>query len=42
MLQTGVHPNAVVTDITTEAGRQAAINACPAPDILINNASGPT
>lgn len=35
-------PNAVVADITTEAGRQAAINACPAPDILINNASGAT
>ncbi|MCW2487343.1 SDR family oxidoreductase [Candidatus Symbiopectobacterium sp. NZEC127] len=42
LLQTGVRPNAVVADITTEAGRQAAIAACPAPDILINNASGPT
>ncbi|MCW2474929.1 SDR family oxidoreductase [Candidatus Symbiopectobacterium sp. NZEC151] len=42
LLQTGVRPNAVVADITTEAGRQAAIAACPTPDILINNASGPT
>ncbi len=28
-------------DITTEAGRAAALAACPAPDILINNAGGP-
>ncbi|MGX8941784.1 SDR family NAD(P)-dependent oxidoreductase [Symbiopectobacterium sp. Eva_TO] len=42
LLQTGVRPHAVVADITTEAGRQAAIDACPTPDILINNASGPT
>jgi 3-oxoacyl-[acyl-carrier protein] reductase len=32
---------AVVGDITTEEGRQAALAACPAPDILINNAGGP-
>jgi 3-oxoacyl-[acyl-carrier protein] reductase len=28
-------------DITTEAGRAAALAACPEPDILINNAGGP-
>jgi len=32
---------AVIGDITTEEGRQAALAACPAPDILINNAGGP-
>ena len=30
----------VVADISTEAGRDAALAACPAPDILINNADG--
>ncbi|MFV0332452.1 MAG: SDR family oxidoreductase [Tropicimonas sp.] len=30
----------VVSDITTEEGRAAALDACPAPDILLNNASG--
>jgi 3-oxoacyl-[acyl-carrier protein] reductase len=28
-------------DIATEAGRAAALAACPEPDILINNAGGP-
>ena len=28
-------------DITTPAGREAALKACPDPDILINNAGGP-
>ncbi|MEQ8268620.1 MAG: SDR family oxidoreductase [Parvibaculum sp.] len=28
-------------DITTAEGRAAALDACPAPDILINNAGGP-
>jgi 3-oxoacyl-[acyl-carrier protein] reductase len=28
-------------DITTEAGRNAALEVCPAPDILVNNAGGP-
>jgi len=28
-------------DITTESGREAALKACPTPDILINNAGGP-
>lgn len=31
----------VVGDITTPAGREAALKACPDPDILINNAGGP-
>ena len=31
----------VVGDITTDEGRKAALAACPAPDILINNAGGP-
>ncbi len=30
----------VVADITTEAGRDAALAMCPAPDILVNNADG--
>jgi 3-oxoacyl-[acyl-carrier protein] reductase len=31
----------VVGDITTEAGRAAALAACPQVDILLNNAGGP-
>lgn len=31
----------VVGDITTPEGREAALKACPNPDILINNAGGP-
>jgi 3-oxoacyl-[acyl-carrier protein] reductase len=38
---TGVTVATVVGDITTEAGRAAALAACPHPDILINNAGGP-
>ena len=34
-----VHP--VAADVTTEAGREALLAACPEPDILINNAGGP-
>lgn len=30
----------VVADITTEAGRDVALKACPTPDILVNNADG--
>jgi 3-oxoacyl-[acyl-carrier protein] reductase len=41
----GSVPGAVVRtsagDITTPAGRQAALARCPAPDILVNNAGGP-
>jgi len=32
---------AVVADVTTDEGRDALYAACPAPDILINNAGGP-
>jgi 3-oxoacyl-[acyl-carrier protein] reductase len=32
---------AVAADITTPAGRAAALAACPSPDILVNNAGGP-
>jgi 3-oxoacyl-[acyl-carrier protein] reductase len=39
--QTGVKVTPVVGDITTPAGRQAALEACPDPDILLNNADGP-
>ncbi|HQT79039.1 MAG: hypothetical protein B7Z80_07415 [Rhodospirillales bacterium 20-64-7] len=38
---TGAKVTPVAGDITTEAGREAALAACPAPDILINNAGGP-
>lgn len=36
----GVAVTPVVGDVTTEAGRAAALAACPHPDILINNADG--
>jgi len=39
------HPDVTVTevsgDITTPAGREAVLKACPEPDILVNNAGGP-
>jgi 3-oxoacyl-[acyl-carrier protein] reductase len=38
---TGVKVKTVAGDITTSEGRNAAIAACPEPDILINNADGP-
>jgi 3-oxoacyl-[acyl-carrier protein] reductase len=38
---TGAAVTAVAGDITTEAGRAAALAACPDPDILVNNAGGP-
>ena len=31
----------LAADITTDAGRSAALALCPAPDILVNNAGGP-
>ena len=37
----GVKVTEVAADITTDAGRDAALAACPAPDILVNNAGGP-
>jgi 3-oxoacyl-[acyl-carrier protein] reductase len=39
--ETGAEVMPVVADVTTEAGREAVLKACPAPDILINNAGGP-
>jgi 3-oxoacyl-[acyl-carrier protein] reductase len=38
---TGVKVTTVVGDITNKSGRSAALAACPAPDILLNNADGP-
>ena len=38
---TGNRPKTVVADVTTKDGRDAVLAACPAPDILINNAGGP-
>ena len=37
----GAAVTAVAGDITTPAGRAAALAACPEPDILVNNAGGP-
>ena len=37
---TGVKVTAVVGDVATQQGREAALAACPAPDILVNNADG--
>ncbi len=37
----GGEARAVAGDITTEAGRAAALAACPQVDILVNNAGGP-
>jgi 3-oxoacyl-[acyl-carrier protein] reductase len=37
----GGEVRAVAGDITTEAGRTAALAACPQVDILVNNAGGP-
>ncbi len=38
---TGVRVTPIAGDIATEAGRRAALAACPEPDILVNNAGGP-
>jgi 3-oxoacyl-[acyl-carrier protein] reductase len=38
---TGVAVTTIAADITTPEGRSHALAACPAPDILINNAGGP-
>ncbi|MDR5845279.1 SDR family oxidoreductase [Caballeronia sp. LZ031] len=38
---TGKRPHIVAADIATEEGRTALYEACPAPDILINNNAGP-
>ena len=36
-----VEVTAIAADVTTDAGRKALLSACPAPDILVNNAAGP-
>src|ERR1700760_802512 len=38
---TGAKVTAIAGDITSEEGRTAALKACPAPDILVNNNGGP-
>lgn len=38
--RTGAEVNVIAADITTSEGRAAALAACPAPDILMNNADG--
>ncbi|MCH7345017.1 SDR family oxidoreductase [Pelomonas sp. CA6] len=40
-LNPAVQVRSVVGDIATEAGRAAALAACPQVDILVNNAGGP-
>ena len=40
-LNGAVQVRAVAGDITTAAGRAAALDACPQVDILVNNAGGP-
>ena len=37
----GVTVTAVPGDVTSDAGREALLAACPDPDILVNNAGGP-
>ncbi|WP_233852819.1 SDR family oxidoreductase [Paraburkholderia sp. HD33-4] len=37
----GRRPRIVVADLNTEEGRATLIDACPAPDILVNNNAGP-
>lgn len=39
--ETGARVTTVACDITTEAGRESVLAACPEPDILVNNAGGP-
>lgn len=39
--QTGAIVEALAADVTTEEGQARLIEACPNPDILINNAGGP-
>src|SRR2546423_9252661 len=40
--EAGIPVAFVSGDITRPEGRQAALAACPAPDILVNNADGPS
>jgi 3-oxoacyl-[acyl-carrier protein] reductase len=39
--ETGAKVTAIAGDIGTEKGREAALTACPNPDILVNNCGGP-
>lgn len=39
--ETGAEVRPVAVDVTTEAGRAALLEACPEPDILVNNNGGP-
>jgi 3-oxoacyl-[acyl-carrier protein] reductase len=39
--ETGNEPKCVSADVSSEEGRDAVLEACPQPDILINNAGGP-
>ena len=39
--QTGSKVTAVAADLNTEDGRAALLSACPSPDILVTNNSGP-
>ncbi|MBU2227951.1 MAG: SDR family oxidoreductase [Proteobacteria bacterium] len=38
---TGARVTPVAADITTDEGRAAVLNACPEPDIIVNNSGGP-
>lgn len=38
---TGVRPSLIAADLSTVEGRNAALLACPAPDILVTNGGGP-
>jgi len=40
-VSSGVTVTPVVADVSTPEGRKALLDACPEPDILINNAGGP-
>ena len=37
---TSAQVQCIAADVTTEDGRKAIVDACPAPDILLNNAGG--
>jgi 3-oxoacyl-[acyl-carrier protein] reductase len=37
-----IEARAVAADVTTDEGRAALLQACPNPDILINNNAGPS
>ncbi len=39
--ETGATITPVVADVATEEGRKAVLDACPSPDILVNNCGGP-